>query len=267
VSTSTKWLTRPPRPDARLRLFCLPYAGGGSGIFRGWADVADSWIDPVPVQLPGRDARLMEKPIADVNTLVELLAASLMPYVDQPYALFGHSVGALVCFDLCRRLREYGAPAPVRLFVSAYRAPQVSRRGKTLHRLSDSDFVQELRDLQGTPEAVLNNRELMQILLPVMRADFELHETYVYKPGPALDCPISAYGGLQDRHVTEADLRAWREHTASSFIFRFLPGDHFFVHSARKHILSWISHDLDDPFARPAGNIFPEFAVSESRAP
>jgi medium-chain acyl-[acyl-carrier-protein] hydrolase len=231
-----------------VRLFCLPYAGGGSGIFRNWPEAVESWIDPVPVQLPGRDARLMEKAFRDVRTLVEPLAEGLIPYMDQPFALFGHSLGALIAFELCKHLRANGGPAPVRLFVSAYQSPQLPRRGKTLHRMTDFEFMEELRELQGTPEAVLRDRELMQLLLPIIRADFEMHETYAYQPSAPLDCPVSAFGGMQDSHITETDLCAWRDMTTSSFSFKMFPGDHFFVNTARKSILRWISDDLARSF-------------------
>jgi medium-chain acyl-[acyl-carrier-protein] hydrolase len=238
------WLTRAPRSNARLRLFCLPYAGGGSSIFRNWQECLAPSIDPVPIQLPGRDARLLEKPNPDVHAVVEMLSEALEPYLDRPFALFGHSLGALISFELCRRLRLNGCPAPVRLFVSAFHAPQNPRRGKTIHHLSDSEFLEELRELGGTPEAVLRDRELMQILLPIVRSDFQMHETYAYRESAPLDCPISAFGGLQDRHVPEADLRAWRAQTSADFSLKMFPGDHFFLHTARKSLLRWISDDL-----------------------
>src|SRR5262245_53914505 len=121
----TPWLSRSPRTDSRVRLFCLPYAGGGSGIYRNWPELVEPWIDPVPVQLPGRDSRLLEKPNPNLHAVVELLSDALLPYLDRPFALFGHSLGSLISFELCRRLRSIGAPAPVRLFVSAFHAPQI----------------------------------------------------------------------------------------------------------------------------------------------
>jgi medium-chain acyl-[acyl-carrier-protein] hydrolase len=244
IATAGPWLARAPRPGARLRLFCLPYAGGGSGIFRKWPELLEPSIDAVAVQLPGRDARLLEKPNPDIHDVVEQLSEAIVPYLDRPYAVFGHSLGALLSFELCRRLRSRGCPAPVRLFVSAFHAPQIARRGKTLHRMTDSEFVEELRVLQGTPEAVLRDRELMQILLPIIRADFQMHETYAYQPAPPLACPISAFGGLQDFHVPESDLQGWRDQTAAQFTLKMFPGDHFFLHTAQKFLLRWIATDL-----------------------
>jgi medium-chain acyl-[acyl-carrier-protein] hydrolase len=218
-----------PGPEARLRLFCFPYAGAGALIFRNWSDGLPADVEVCPVQLPGRGTRLMEHPFTQLSPLVETLAQALVPLLDRPFAFFGHSLGALVSFELARRVRRRYGVHPVRLFVSAGRAPQIPHRAPPIHTLPEKEFLAELRRLNGTPSEILNHEELMEIMLPLLRADFALYETYVYSTEPPLNCPISAFGGLQDRRVNDTDLEAWRAQTSVSFSLRMFPGDHFFL--------------------------------------
>jgi len=171
----------------------------------------------------------MERPFAQLSPLIEALAQALVPFLDEPFAFFGHSLGALVGFELVRRIRRQYGVHPVRLFVSAGRAPQIPHRGRPIHTLPDKEFLMELRRLNGTPSELLGHEELMEIMLPVLRADFAVYETYLYSTEPPLNCPISAYGGIQDHRVNESDLEAWRAQTNVSFSLRMFPGDHFFL--------------------------------------
>ena len=224
------WISfRKAGPEARLRLFCFPYAGAGALIFRAWSDGLPADIEVCPVQLPGRGTRLMERPFTQLSPLVEALAQALVPLLDRPFAFFGHSLGALVSFELARRVRRQYGVQPVRLFVSASRAPQIPHRGPSIHTLPEKDFLAELSRLNGTPSELLGHEELMEIMLPLLRADFAVYETYVYSTEPPLNCPISAFGGLQDHRVKDSDLEAWRAQTSESFSLRMLPGDHFFL--------------------------------------
>jgi medium-chain acyl-[acyl-carrier-protein] hydrolase len=218
-----------PDPEARLRLFCFPYAGGGALVFRNWSDGLPADVEVCPVQLPGRGTRLMEHPFTQLPPLVAALAQALSPLLDKPFAFFGHSLGALVSFELARQLRRQYGVHPVRLFVSAGRAPQIPHRGPPIHILPEKEFLAELRRLNGTPSELLDHKELMVIMLPLLRADFAVYETYVYSSEPPLNCPISAFGGLQDRKVNNSDLEAWRAQTNISFSLRMFPGDHFFL--------------------------------------
>jgi len=186
----------------------------------------------------------MESPFTQLSALIPELACALRPYLDRPFAFFGHSLGGLVSFELAQQLgRDYGL-SPVHLFVSGCRAPQIPTPRQPIHALPEPAFLDELRRLNGTPETVLENAELMQLLLPVLRADFALLETYVYAPKPPLDCPISAFGGLQDREVSCDELEAWGEQTNAAFSLQMLPGDHFFLHSARSLLLQSLSTKL-----------------------
>jgi medium-chain acyl-[acyl-carrier-protein] hydrolase len=233
-----------PKPQAQLRLFCFPYAGGGASIFRTWSETLPPQIEICPVQLPGRESRLLEAPFSQLFSLIEPLAQALLPYLDMPCAFFGHSMGALISFELVRYLRQQHGLSPVHLFVSARRAPQLIAPDPPIHHLPEPQFVEELRRLKGTPEEVLQTAELLQLLIPFLRADFAMCETYLYTPEEPLACPISVFGGLQDDEVSRDMLTAWREQTRGSFKLRFFVGDHFFLHAARASLFQALLQDL-----------------------
>jgi medium-chain acyl-[acyl-carrier-protein] hydrolase len=239
------WIAcRKPNPHARLRLFCFPYAGTGASIFRTWPDGLPEDVEVCPVELLGRGTRLMETPFTQLAPLVQALAQALTPLLDKPFAFFGHSLGALVAFELARQLRRQSGVQPVHLFVSADRAPQIPHRDRPLHALPEGEFLLELRRLNGIPRKVLEEVELMQIMLPVLRADFAVYESYVYSTEPPLNCPISAFGGLQDYRVSRDDLEAWRDQTSVSFSLRMFPGDHFFWQTTQPLLLQVLSQEL-----------------------
>jgi surfactin synthase thioesterase subunit len=225
------WILSPkPAPNARLRLFCFPYAGAGASIFRNWCEGLPAEIEVCAIQLPGRATRLMEPAFTELSPLVDALATALAPLFDQPFALFGHSLGALVTFELTRSIRRRYGVQPVRLIISAARAPQIPHRSMHLHTLPEIELIAELRRLNGTPEELLDHKELMHLVLPALRADFAVYENYRYSVESPLNCPISAFGGLQDPGVSESDLAAWSAQTNSSFSIQMLRGDHFFIH-------------------------------------
>jgi len=234
----------------RLRLFCFPYAGGGATIYRGWGSLLPPEIQLCAVHLPGRGNRFGETPVSSSGALVELLASDLAPYFDLPFAFFGHSMGALVGFELTRHLRERGMALPEHLMVSGRRAPQRPGEKRPLHDLPEDEFMAELRNLDGTPEEILQHPELMELFAPILRADFQLCETYSFVPGEPLDVPISAFGGLEDRDVGRDDLLAWKEHTRGGFRLRMFPGGHFFLHAARQGLVHAVAEDLMRPAVR-----------------
>jgi medium-chain acyl-[acyl-carrier-protein] hydrolase len=242
---SDSWVAfRVPNPKARLRLFCLPYAGSAARIFRHWGAGLPGDVEVCPIEFPGRGTRPIETPFTQLEPLVEALAQALLGLVDMPFAFFGHSLGALVGFELARQLRRQSGVQPVQLFVSGDRAPQLSHRERPMHALPESEFVAELRRLNGIPGAVLEEAELMQRLIPVLRADLAVYETYNYASDMPLDCSLSTYGGLEDHRVSRADLEAWREQTRASFSLRMFPGDHFFWHKTQPLFLQALSQDL-----------------------
>jgi medium-chain acyl-[acyl-carrier-protein] hydrolase len=239
------WVTCPrPEPRARVRLFCLPYAGGGASIFRHWPNDLAPAVEVCPVQLPGRENRFQEPRYTSLTALVGVLAEVMEPYMDKPFAFFGHSMGALICFELCRTLRARSGPLPAHLFISARPAPQLPRSGPLTHNLPDAEFKQHLSALNGTSQEVFAHAELMQILLPLLRADFALVEGYRYGVEGPLPCPISAFGGLQDESVEQRALAAWSEQAIGAFRLRMFAGDHFFLQSRRSALLQALSLDL-----------------------
>jgi len=186
----------------------------------------------------------MEPRFTKLFPLVRELAKSLHPFLNLPFAFFGHSLGALICFELARQLRRQNDPDPYHLFISAYRAPQLPNHNPPLHQLPDAEFIKRLRDLNGTPEAVLQNEGLLQMLLPLLRADFAILETYEYVSEALLTSSISVFGGLQDSIVSQDHLAAWRDQTNNTFTLHMLPGDHFFLHDAQSDLLQVINREL-----------------------
>jgi medium-chain acyl-[acyl-carrier-protein] hydrolase len=201
-------------------------------------------LEVCPVHLPGRGGRLHEQPFNDWKTLVEAVGAALLPYVEMPFAFFGHSMGALIGFEAARLFRRWNAPMPLHIFVSGRRAPQVPDPDPPTYDLPDPEFIAELRRLNGTPKDVLDHPELMELMLPLLRADFEVCQNYRYAPELPLTCPISAFGGLQDQDISREDINAWNCQTTGQFRQRMLPGDHFFLHAYEHTILEALSRDL-----------------------
>lgn len=229
------WLTCPqPNPQAALRLFCFPYAGGGTLSYRPWAELLPQ-VEVCPILLPGRERRLAEPAFTQLPALIAALHSAILPYLDKPFVCFGHSMGGLLAFELIRQLQPQ-AQTPLHLFVSGCRAPHLPDPEPLTHTLPDDEFLAELRRFNGTPAEVLANRDLMALLLPTIRADFTVFKTYRYSPQPPLSCPITAFGGWQDPMVTHDHLQAWQSQTKATFSLHMLPGDHFFIHS-HQHLL------------------------------
>lgn len=244
--TGSSWVVRSQGAEpAVLRLFCFPYAGGGAWVFRKWSMALPDAVEICAVQLPGRETRLNERPFSCLMSLVEDMSESLRPYFDKPFVFFGHSVGALVGFELARRLRRRYERVPLHLFVSGSPAPQVPNTEPPIHSLPEPEFLDRLRRFNGTPPEVFEHRELMELVSPVLRADFALRETYEYVAEPPLECPVSAFTGVEDRDVPRPDAEAWREQTAHAFELHRFPGDHFFLHTAQRLLLERISLTLN----------------------
>jgi len=164
--------------------------------------------------------------------------------MDIPFVFFGYSMGALISFELARHLRTTHGRGPLHLFVAAHRAPQLPQAHPDLHQLPEPAFLDSLDHLGGTPLMVSQHAELMKLMLPMLRADFELCETYIYSSEAPLDCPITAFGGEQDTHVSMASLSAWREQTKEQFTLNILPGNHFFLQSQQHLLLQVISQEM-----------------------
>ena len=243
ISASASWLKK-PGTTARYRLFCFPYAGGGASAYYTWQASFPSEIEICPIQLPGRESRITERPFDDLALLVQAIADVLLPYLEIPFAFFGHSMGTLISFELARQLRRQNAPSPAHLFVGGHRGPQLPDPDPPTYHLPETEFVDSLRRFNGTPELVFQNAELMQLMLPALRADMTISETYSYTPEDPLDCAISAFCGMQDSEASYDSMLAWREQTRGAFRIRLLPGDHFFLRSHQNLLLQAISQDI-----------------------
>ena len=246
-----KWLACVQRvANPSMRLFCFHYAGGSASFCNGWAKYLPKTVEIVSIQLPGREERFQEPFVTDMNALVESLATSMRRYLDVPFALFGHSMGALVCYELARELQRRGGHEPRVLFAAGRQAPQYPEKEPLIHELPDDAFgtafverhaSQGLRQLFADPE-------IREFFIPQLRADIALVEKYRFdaaKPGK-LSCPLVAMDCHSPPHcIDETELAAWREHTSGEFCTYRFPGDHFFIESAAAQVLGVIAAQLE----------------------
>ena len=239
------WVVKPrPNPEAAWRLFCFPYAGGGAQIFRRWPHQLPATGEVCAIELPGRGTRLQEPLFTQLPPLVEAVAQQLAKHLDKPFAFFGHSLGALLSFETARYCRRQHLPGPVHLFVSGRRAPHIPPDEPPLYTLPEPALINELRRLNGTPKEVLEHAELMQLMLPILRADFAVCDTYQYTPEPPLNCPITVFSGLQDASVRADHLEAWQAQTHATCSVHLFPGDHFFLHTTPSLLLQTLAREL-----------------------
>jgi medium-chain acyl-[acyl-carrier-protein] hydrolase len=231
-------------PSRRLRLFCFPHAGRGGSLFHGWNEGLPDSIVVCPVTLPGHEHRLGEPAIDDVQALARTMARELHSSFQEPFAFFGHSLGALLAFELARHLCRSGSLAPTCLALSGHRAPHIPRNGATTYDRPTDEFLMELRRLEGTPAEVLCNAPLLALVLPALRADFKAAESYRYDAGPPLNCPIIAYGGAHDSDIPNSDLVAWAAHTRDRFCVRMFEGGHFYINAQRRELMAQLGVDL-----------------------
>ncbi|MGK7950699.1 MAG: thioesterase II family protein [Xenococcaceae cyanobacterium] len=233
-----------PNPEANLRLFCFPHAGGTTYTFRQWSSFLPKTVELCSIELPGRFRRINEPPYQELNSLVSTLSTELIPYFDKPFAFFGHSMGGFISFELTCLLRKQFNQSPLHLFVSGCRAVHLPNPNPIIHNLDDEQFIRAITGYGGIPQEVLNHREMMELLLPALKADFTMFENYVYDRNSPLDIPITVFGGKQDPIVSQAELEAWQEHTSADFSLYMFEGKHFFLEEQREKILERISSDM-----------------------
>lgn len=226
-----RWLVR-PRPDAAavVRLVCFPYAGAGTAVYHGWADLLPPGVEVVLVRPPGREVRIKEPPFTSLQALVQELAPLVAEHVEGPFVFFGHSMGGLTAFEVARELRRRYGRQPALLCVSGRHAPHLQHADPPIHALPQEAFIRELvQRYNGIQRAILDEPELLRLYLPCLRGDFAVLETYRHVPEPPLDCPIATFGGVEDGRALPEELEAWRQHTAAGFSRQLFPGGHFYL--------------------------------------
>ncbi|MFN6560882.1 MAG: thioesterase II family protein [Nostoc sp. ChiSLP01] len=223
-------LTEPVSPKPKTRLFCFHYAGGGASCFRGWSEsLQEHDVAVYSVQLPGRETRYGEPRITDFNTLIQHLYGELKQYFHQPYAFYGHSLGALIAYELAYECHKANINLPLILFLGAHRAPHIEYPHNSCKTMNQQEFKSFVNRFGGIPESMLNDEAWMKVLLPLIRDDFLLCESYQPRPIEALPCPIYAFGGICDRMVSQEDINAWQQHTTKEFRSYFFPEGHFYI--------------------------------------
>lgn len=229
---SSPWLVRQPlRGPVEHRLFCFPYAGGTAQVFHGWNELLPPTVEVIAIQAPGKGTRLLEQPCTSVDTLCDELLKAMQPLLyDKPFSFFGHSNGAFIAFELSCRLQNRALPLPRQLMLSASPAPWTRSFDRPFSAMTDSEFKETLKDLNGTPPAVLDNPDLFELLLPGLRADFALPEGYRYVWPELLSAETHVFYGEHDV-VTEEQTRAWQEKVSGRVTFQKIAGGHFFIHS------------------------------------
>ena len=226
-------------------MFCFPYAGGSATLYRDWPGHLPDDIELVGVQLPGRAFRLREPPFTDITHLLDALEKQIVPFLNQvPFIFWGHSMGALVAFELMRRFQEQSIPLPTMAILSGRRAPHLPYDPLNVPDMSDEEFMNELRRLGGTPDEIINNQRLMNLVMPSLRADFEILYRWRYVETDPFNVPFKVLGGKQDRPIPEADLEAWGRYTSSDFSTHMFEGDHFYLHHAETELLPWLNSVL-----------------------
>jgi medium-chain acyl-[acyl-carrier-protein] hydrolase len=205
-----------------------------------WSQLLGESIELWTVQLPGRGLRISEPLVHRFTDILTCVAPAIARLLDKPTAIFGHSLGARLGFEVARWLRRHGFPPPIRLFASASAAPHVRHYGEALSSLPDSELILKLKEFNGLPDAALKNAELLELVLPVVRADFAIAEHYCLEIEPPLDMSIDALYGFSDNTGAEERASAWREHTTGAFTLRGFPGDHFYLHQNRSPVLAHV---------------------------
>lgn len=247
---ATPWIVHRPGVSARIRLFCFSYAGGNAVSFMEWQPSMLPGVLVCAIQLPGRGARYHESPRTDLQPLVGELAGVLGGLSDLPCAFFGHSLGGLLAFELARHLERNGLMRPRHLFVSGCHAPRY-RTPLELHLLDDDGLIEAVKGYRGTPPEVLANRELMELVLPTIRADFALVGGYRYQEGRLLSMPLTVMAGREDSFDSALQVEGWEHESGKGCSIHWFDGDHFFLRSQQRQVLACINAELAGLLAEP----------------
>jgi surfactin synthase thioesterase subunit len=246
TDSDSLWIRRyHPAPEGATRLVCLPHAGGSASFFFPVSQKLGSRLEVLAVQYPGRQDRRAEPFVPDLPSLARLVADELKPWLDRPLALFGHSMGATVAFEVSRILEQENGFVPARLFASGRRAPS-RHRDERVHESDDDGLIAEMRKLSGTDSGILGDEEMLRMILPAIRNDYRAAETYRYVPGPPLTCPLTVLVGDTDPKVTVDEAQSWATHTTGTFDLRVFAGGHFFLTARQPEVLGVISEQLTE---------------------
>nr|WP_279158819.1 alpha/beta fold hydrolase [Pseudomonas corrugata] len=241
---SSPWLVRRPGPPGDVRLYCFSYAGGSAANYNSWQHELGPEAEVVAVELPGRGMRFGEAPCTSLGGVAATVAELISRQGSKPFHFFGHSLGALLAFEVTRYLQQHGLPMPQRLMVSGASAPQ-HRTPRTWHLLDDEALIEELKNLNGTPPAVLEHRELMALLLPMIRADFAMAGTYAYHAAPLLRLPLTVMMGRDDENAEGEGVEGWRKETTGDVRVVWFEGGHFYIHPRQQAVLDCIRSELN----------------------
>ncbi|HEV7974273.1 thioesterase II family protein [Amycolatopsis sp.] len=243
---TSAWIRRfHPAPDAATRLVCLPHAGGAASYYFPVSRALAPDIDVLAIQYPGRQDRRNEPCLDDVRELADALATELKPWTGKPVTVFGHSLGATLGFELASRLQSDGVEL-LGLFASGRRAPSRHRENESVHLSSDASLISTLKKMSGTESQFLDDDEVLQMILPAIRGDYKAAETYRYRQGPPLECPITVLTGDADTEVTMDEARAWSEHTTGAFDLRVFIGGHFYLNDHAPAVIARIAKQVAD---------------------
>ncbi len=246
---SNKWIVIPTaRPAAKIILLCFPFAGGSSHSFRTWTSVLPPTVELRIVELPGHGTRLSEPLAENLFDLVEPIARNIVQTSDRPFAIFGHSMGALLGFEVALFLQNHLQTLPEHVFLSGHGAPGRPRHEPEIHHLPKPQFLAKIKEYNGTPKEVLENTELMDLMFPILKADFKICETYAHQNTGRLNSPLTVMGGIQDPSTTREDLEAWKQFTTQAFNLRLFPGDHFYLLQQKINLLKAILTDINSHF-------------------
>jgi surfactin synthase thioesterase subunit len=235
--TQSNWFLIPePKINPSLRVLCFSYAGGNASTFVSLASSLPANVELVIVQLPGRTTRWSDAPYSDMDLLVEDLLSAFQSLEECPYILFGHSLGSKIAFQLMNRCVEKGLPGPEHFIASGCRSPHLPAKRRSFNHLSDQEFITELKKLNGTPDTVLENPELMALYLPVIRADFWLSDNYRFVSEINYTCGLSVFGGVEDVGISKNDLQAWEKFFTQGAEVHMFNGDHFFIESNKNEV-------------------------------
>jgi len=235
----------------KLRLFCFPYAGSSAVVtYKYFSDVLPKYVEVCPVELPGRGSRMSEKLVDNMNDILLDILETIGQSIHEPYIFFGHSMGALISYELTNLFIKKSLPLPLKLYLSAHRAPFAEKDGPIMHKLNNQEFIKELISMKGVAQEILDHSELLNLVLPIIRNDYKLCETYSYKPHNKIDIPITVFGGKFDKDIEEEHLLQWSELTNSNFSSFLFDGDHFFILKRKEKVTGKLINLLNEDIIR-----------------